>query len=73
VHYFEDRHLPVGKAVQLRFKLPESDTELRCDGEILRVSERSGRYGAHVRFVEPATDVELAIARFIDEHDLSAG
>jgi hypothetical protein len=63
----------VGKAVELRFKLPGGAKELHCKGEILRVSEKSGRYGAHVRFVEPATEVELAIARFIDDHELSAG
>lgn len=64
--YFEDRHLPVGKAVQLRFTLPGKADEIRCDGEILRISEQDGSFGAHVRFTEIPTDAELAIARFID-------
>ena len=68
--YFDDQHLPVGKAVQLRFRLPDNDQELRCNGEILRVAEKGEGFGAHVRFVEPATEVELAIARYLDEHHL---
>ena len=69
--YFEDRHVPVGKAVELRFKLPGAEKELCCEGEILRVTERSGRYGAHLRFLDSATEAELAIARYLDEHEES--
>jgi hypothetical protein len=71
--YFEDRHVPVGKAVQLRFTLPEAKDEIRCDGEILRTSDQPGKFGAHVRFIEMSTEAELAIARFIDEHVLKNG
>jgi hypothetical protein len=65
--YFADRHTPAGRQVELRFRLPGRDKEIRCQGEILRVSEGKGRYGAHVRFVDLPTDVELAVARFIDD------
>ncbi|MGC4117018.1 MAG: PilZ domain-containing protein [Myxococcales bacterium] len=68
--YFEDRHLPVGKAVQLRFTLPGKSDEIRCEGEILRISEQPAKFGAHVRFVDIPTDAELAIARYIDDHEL---
>jgi hypothetical protein len=68
--YFEDRHAPVGKALQMRFTLPDSSDEIRCDGEILRVTQSGGRFGAHVRFVDIPTGAELAIARYLDEHDL---
>ena len=71
--YFVDRHHPVGKAVQLRFSLPGRAEEIRCDGEIVRVSEREGRFGAHVRFSDLSTDIELAIARFIDDYVLKGG
>ena len=64
--HFTDRHHPVGKAVQLRFRLPEADKEFNVDGEILRVSEQGDGFGAHVRFVDPNTEVELAIARYLD-------
>jgi hypothetical protein len=64
--HFKDRHHPVGKAVQLRFRLPEADHEFNVDGEILRVSEQGDGFGAHVRFVDPSTEVELAIARYLD-------
>ena len=68
--YFEDRHLPVGKAVQMRFSLPGKTDEIRCEGEILRISEQPSKFGAHVRFVDLPTDAELAIARYIDDHEL---
>ncbi|HEY3448178.1 MAG TPA: PilZ domain-containing protein [Myxococcales bacterium] len=68
--YFEDRHLPVGKGVQLRFSLPGKTEEIRCAGEILRISEQPSKFGAHVRFTEIPTDAELAIARYIDDHEL---
>lgn len=69
--YFKDRHVPVGRTVQLRFRLPRRDEEIRCDGEILRVGEEEGGFGAHVRFLELPTEIELAIARFIDDLTLS--
>ena len=65
--YFEDQHLPVGRAVQLRFSLPGNPQEIRCDGEIVRISEEPGKFGAHVRFVDLPTDAELAIAKYIDD------
>lgn len=68
--YFEDKHLPVGKQVQLRFTLPGKTEEIRCDGEVLRISEQADRFGAHVRFIDMPTEAELAIARFIDEQEL---
>lgn len=69
--YFEDPMVPVGKKVQLRFTLPGRPQEIRCEGEIIRVSEQEGRQGAHVKFGELATEDELAIARFLDQHPLS--
>ncbi len=69
--FFEDRMVPVGKKVQLHFTLPGRPQEIHCEGEIIRVSEQEGRYGAHVKFGELATEDELAIARFLDQHPLS--
>jgi hypothetical protein len=69
--YFEERHLPVGTEVEVRFKVPGQAKDVRCQGEILRISGKEGRYGAHVKFVELPTDAELAIARFIDDQELN--
>ncbi|MBI5544462.1 MAG: PilZ domain-containing protein [Deltaproteobacteria bacterium] len=68
--FFEDRFPPVGTAVQLRFRLPGTSDEIRCEGEILRTTDQAGTFGAHVRFVDIPTDAELAIAKFIDDHEL---
>lgn len=68
--YFVDRHLPVGRRVQLRFSLPGRPQEIRCNGEILRISEEPGKFGAHVQFVDLPADAELAIAKFIDDREV---
>lgn len=68
--YYEDRFLPAGRHVELRFRLPGIENEIRCMGEILRISESPGRFGAHVRFVDMPTATELAIARFLDDKQL---
>jgi uncharacterized protein (TIGR02266 family) len=66
--FFEERTLPVGRRVELRFRLPGREHEVRCQGEVLRVSrEPEERPGAHVKFLDLPTDIELAIARFIDD------
>ncbi len=66
--FFSDRHAPTGRQVELRFRIAGYDREIRCQGEIIRVSQGKGQSGAHVRFVDLPTDVELAVARFIDAH-----
>lgn len=69
--YFEERSEPQGSGVELRFKLPTLQDEVRCEGEIIRVSqEGEGVFGVHVRFGELPTEIERAIARFIDDHEL---
>lgn len=70
--YFEDPAPPVGAAVELRFTLPGRDVkvEIQCRGEIVRVCDCHGKFGAHVRFLEMSTEDELAIAKFLDDHEL---
>lgn len=68
--YFQDKHLPVGTKVELRFKVPGVGADVRVEGEILRISGKVGAYGAHVKFGEMPTRTELAIARLIDDHEL---
>lgn len=68
--FFEERTLPVGRRVELRFRLPGREHEVRCQGEVLRLSRQPERPGAHVRFLDLPTDIELAIARFIDDQVL---
>ena len=68
--FFEERSLPIGREVELRFRLPGLEREVRCQGEVVRVSQGPGKPGAHVRFVDLPTEVELAVARFIDDQVL---
>lgn len=69
--YFIDRHPPIGTLVEVRFTLPGSTREIRCKGEILRVSAEAdrGRYGAHLRFIDLEVASELVVARFIDDQN----
>jgi hypothetical protein len=68
--FFEERAFPTGGRVELRFRLPGRASEVRCQGEIVRISQLPGKPGAHVRFLDLPTEVELAIARFIDDNVL---
>jgi hypothetical protein len=63
--WFEAAHPPVGSRVELRFLVPGARSEVRAQGEVLRVSREGDRFGAHVRFVEIPLEAELAIARFL--------
>lgn len=71
--FFEERSIPVGRRVELRFRLPGLEREVRCQGEVLRVSREPEKAGVHVRFMDLPTEVELAIARFIDDDLLKKG
>lgn len=65
--HFVDK-LPIeGKKIDLRFKIPGRDEEVRVSGEVIQVSKKQTGYGAHVRFGDMDLDTQLAIARFIDE------
>ena len=65
--HFVDK-LPIdGKRIDLRFKIPGRDAEVRVAGEVIKISKKQTGYGAHVRFGDMDVDTELAIARFIHE------
>ena len=65
--YWTGRYPPQGSLVEVRFRLSGVSKEIRAKAEIIRLSERGGGIGFHVRFTEVDLDSELAIARFIDE------
>jgi hypothetical protein len=64
--YFTEGHPPFGTRVELRFLVPGARGEIRCEGEILRVTRASGGFGAHVRFHDLPLETELAIARYLE-------
>lgn len=64
---FDALHPPVGSRVEVRFLVPGAREEVRAVCEVLRVSQRDGRFGAHVKFVDIPLDSELAIARFLQQ------
>jgi hypothetical protein len=65
--HFTDVRPIQGKKIDLRFKLPNRDAEVRVQGDVVEVSSKGNRYGAHVRFTDLDVETELAIARYIDE------
>jgi hypothetical protein len=69
--YFTGDHVSPGSRVEMCFSLAQPGDEIRCLGEVFRVSESDGQIGAHVRFIDLSTDTELVIARFIDDRQLS--
>jgi PilZ domain-containing protein len=64
--YFTEGHPPFGALVELRFIVPGARAEVRCEGEILRVTRAAGGFGAHVRFQNLPLETELAIARYLE-------
>ena len=54
--------------ISCRFKLPGRAEEVRVQGEVVQVSQKDDRHGAHVRFKGMDVDTELAIARFQGRH-----
>ncbi|MBU8899313.1 pilus assembly protein PilZ [Corallococcus sp. H22C18031201] len=59
--------------VEIRFSLPSAPNELEVRGEVL--DARQGPHGpvSRVRFVDLPMDVELAIARHLDDVRLASG
>jgi len=59
---------PLGKEVDVRFRLPGVTRELRARGEIIRLKQ-SADAALHfqVRFTELDTPCELAIAKYLDD------
>lgn len=65
--HWKGKTAPVGKLVDVRFRLPGVPKELRAQGEIIRLSEENGDVSIHVRFTELDVQSELAIAKYLDE------
>ena len=66
--YWRGTTAPQGAEVDVRFRLPGVSNELRARGEIIRVRAAGAGIDFHVRFTTLELGVELAIAKFIDEH-----
>jgi hypothetical protein len=60
-----------GERYELKFQLPGSTQVMSCHGEVLRVREAGGTQRVHLKFIELPLELELAIAKYID--DLLAG
>jgi hypothetical protein len=58
---------PLGKEVDVRFRLPGAARELRARGEIIRLKALDQGLYFQVRFLEIDTPTELAIARYLQE------
>jgi uncharacterized protein (TIGR02266 family) len=65
---FFDRAIPhkVGSRVQLSFQLPGDPRNIRCDGEVVNVPDKSG-YGMGVRFSNVAPADQQRLEEFIQE------
>lgn len=67
--YFSEGHPPHGNQVEIRFVIPGTLMEVQASGEILRLSQDNGGFGAHVKFRDLPLENELAIARFLQEQN----
>ncbi len=65
--FFSGKYPAQGSQLEVRFRLPGVDKELRLRGEIVRASDRPSGVDFHVRFLELEVGTELAIARYIDQ------
>jgi hypothetical protein len=58
----------LGRDVDVRFRLPGVPKEQRVRGEIIRLTPNARGLEFSLRFTELETPIELAIARYLDEH-----
>ncbi len=64
---FHVRYPPTGSQFEVRFHLPGLEKDVRCKAELLRVRDEAAGKGVHLRFLELDVNLELAIARYIDD------
>ena len=64
--------LPVGTKVEAGLQLPGVSEELEVRGEVIKVGHGGRGSSAHVRFVELSEELELRIARYLDDVGLAA-
>lgn len=63
--------LPVGTWVEAALVLPGDGEELKVRGEVLDVGHGGRGSSAHVRFLALPEELELRIARYLDEVELA--
>lgn len=63
--------LPVRTRVEARFSLPDAEEELQVLGEVIHVGHGSRGSSAHVRFLDLAPELEMRIARYLDDLELA--
>lgn len=64
--FFKSSVPPRGTRFEIKLKLPQARSELLASGELIRFGTK-GDAGAHIRFVDAPLDVELAIAKYLDD------
>lgn len=64
--FFKSSVPPRGTRFDIKLRLPRAEGDLITAGELIRFGTK-GDAGAHVRFVDTPLEVELAIAKYLDE------
>ena len=64
--FFKRSAEPKGNRFEIKLKLPDQPNELITVAELIRFGTK-GDAGVHARFVDPSVQVELAIAKYLDE------
>ena len=64
---FKGSALEPGTQLEVRFRLPNLTDELKVRGEVLTVPEASQGGSTRVRFMDLPVEVELSIARHLDD------
>jgi len=65
--WWEGRYPPLGRKVEVRFRLPGVPQEIHASGEIIRLSESGRQLGFHMRFTQLDVESELAIAKYLEQ------
>jgi hypothetical protein len=65
--WWQGRDPPLGRKVEVRFRLPGVPREITAAGEIIKLSESGRQLGFHMRFTELDVQHELEIAKYIQQ------
>jgi hypothetical protein len=65
--FFTSGHPPPRSRMDLRLRVQGIRDEVALEAEVVRVTEQAGRFGIHLRFVEPPLELEMAVARHLQQ------
>jgi hypothetical protein len=58
---------PPARRLELRFLLPGTESEVRCEAEVVRVDREGDAFVAHAGLDGLSPDDQLAVSRFLED------